>query len=610
MLIEITHFIISMIFITDIKMVPCPCYNNMHHYNVKEVISVRRFFSYYTPYKMLFFVDFFCAVLVGLLELAFPLIVNLFIDELLPSGNWQWILFASAGLLLVYAFNTFMQFIVTYWGHMLGTNIERDIRNDLYGHIQRLSHRFFDNTKTGKLLTRLTNDLMNVGEMAHHGPEDLFIAVMTLLGAFGIMLSIHAELAVISFIIVPFILIIAIYFNKKMTVAFRELFSRVSDFNHMIEDKIGGIRLVQAYANEDREMDNFRRLNEAFRATKLKAYKIMALNTSSTYMLMRLVTVFILIAGAYYTMQGELTFGEFAAFILISNILFKPLEKINAVIELYPNGIAGFKHFTEILREVPDVQEKENAIPLSDVRGLIEYDNVTFGYEEKKVLNNISLTIHPGETIAFVGPSGAGKTTLGALLPRFYDVSDGQIKIDGTDIRDYTLPTLRESIGTVQQDVFLFSGTLRDNVAYGKPDATDAEVYDAIEKAQLKSLVDGYPRGLDTVVGERGVKLSGGQKQRISIARMFLKNPPILILDEATSALDTATELEIQKALNLLSEGRTTLVIAHRLATIKNANRIMVVTNDGIVESGTHDELLNINKGKYRALHEAQYRFS
>ncbi|HIV81313.1 MAG TPA: ABC transporter ATP-binding protein/permease [Candidatus Salinicoccus merdavium] len=591
-------------------MIPCPCYNNIHNYNVKEVVSVRKFFSYYVPYKMLFFVDFFCAVLVGLLELAFPLIVNLFIDELLPSGNWQWILFASAGLLLVYAFNTFMQFIVTYWGHMLGTNIERDIRNDLYGHIQRLSHSFFDNTKTGKLLTRLTNDLMNVGEMAHHGPEDLFIAVMTLLGAFGIMLSIHAELAVISFIIVPFILIIAIYFNKKMTVAFRELFSRVSDFNHMIEDKIGGIRLVQAYANEDREMDNFRKLNEAFRATKLKAYKIMALNTSSTYMLMRLVTVFILIAGAYYTMQGELTFGEFAAFILISNILFKPLEKINAVIELYPNGIAGFKHFTEILREVPDVQEKENAVPLTNVRGHIEYDDVTFGYEEKKVLENISLTIHPGETIAFVGPSGAGKTTLGALLPRFYDVSGGQIRIDGTDIRDYTLPTLRENIGTVQQDVFLFSGTLRDNVAYGKPDATDEEVYDAIGKAQLKALVDGYPRGLDTVVGERGVKLSGGQKQRISIARMFLKNPPILILDEATSALDTATELEIQKALNLLSEGRTTLVIAHRLATIKNADRIMVVTNDGIVESGTHDELLNIDNGEYKALHDAQYRFS
>ncbi|WP_097040372.1 ABC transporter ATP-binding protein [Salinicoccus kekensis] len=573
-------------------------------------MPVRKFFSYYAPYKLLFFTDFFSAVLVGLLELAFPLIVNLFIDELLPSGNWRWIIFAAAGLLLIYAFNTFMQFIVTYWGHMLGTNIERDIRNDLYGHIQRLSYRFFDNTKTGKLLTRLTNDLMNVGEMAHHGPEDLFIAVMTLLGAFGIMLSIHPELAVISFIIVPFILIIAIYFNKKMTVAFRELFSRVSDFNHMIEDKIGGIRLVQAYANEEREMDNFKRLNEAFRATKLKAYKIMAFNNSSTYMLMRLVTVFILIAGAYYTMQGELTFGEFAAFILISNILFKPLEKINAVIELYPNGIAGFKHFTEILREVPDVEEHEDAVELRNVKGHIEYEDVTFGYENKHVLENISLTIRPGETVAFVGPSGAGKTTLASLLPRFYDVTGGRIKIDGTDIRDYTLSSLRQNIGTVQQDVFLFSGTLRDNVAYGRPDATDAEVYAALEKAQLKSLVDGYSRGLDTVVGERGVKLSGGQKQRISIARMFLKNPPILILDEATSALDTATELEIQKALNRLSEGRTTLVIAHRLATIKNADRIMVVNQDGIAESGTHEELVNINDGHYRALHDAQYRFS
>lgn len=571
---------------------------------------MRKFFSYYAPYKLLFFTDFFSAVLVGLLELAFPLIVNLFIDELLPSSNWRWIIFAAAGLLLIYAFNTFMQFVVTYWGHMLGTNIERDIRNDLYGHIQRLSYRFFDNTKTGKLLTRLTNDLMNVGEMAHHGPEDLFIAVMTLLGAFGIMLSIHAELAVISFIIVPFILIIAIYFNKKMTVAFRELFSRVSDFNHMIEDKIGGIRLVQAYANEEREMDNFRRLNEAFRATKLKAYKIMALNNSSTYMLMRLVTVFILIAGAYYTMQGELTFGEFAAFILISNILFKPLEKINAVIELYPNGIAGFKHFTEILREVPDVEERDDAVELRNVKGHIEYEDVTFGYENKHMLENISLTIRPGETVAFVGPSGAGKTTLASLLPRFYDVTGGGIKIDGTDIRDYTLSSLRQNIGTVQQDVFLFSGTLRDNVAYGKPNATDAEVYAALEKAQLKSLVDSYPRGLDTVVGERGVKLSGGQKQRISIARMFLKNPPILILDEATSALDTATELEIQKALNRLSEGRTTLVIAHRLATIKNADRIMVVNRDGIAESGTHEELVNINNGHYRALHDAQYRFS
>lgn len=569
---------------------------------------MKRFFSYYAPYKLLFFVDFFCAVVVGLLELAFPLIVNLFIDELLPSGNWRWIILAAAGLVVIYFFNTFLQFVVTYWGHMLGTNIERDIRNDLYGHIQKLSYRFFDNTKTGKLLTRLTNDLMNVGEMAHHGPEDLFIAVMTLLGAFLIMLNIHVELAIISFIIVPLILIIAIYFNKKMTVAFRELFSRVSDFNHMIEDKVGGIRLVQAFANEDREMTSFRKLNEAFRTTKLKAYKIMAMNTSSTYMLMRLVTVFILIAGAYYTMRGELTFGEFAAFILISNILFKPLEKINAVIELYPNGIAGFNHFTEIMREEPDVADRENASQLTDVSGRISYQNVTFGYDNKTVLEDISLTINPGETIAFVGPSGAGKTTLCSLLPRFYDVTDGQITIDGEDIRDYTLHSLRKNIGTVQQDVFLFSGTLRDNVSYGRPDASDEEIYDALEKAQLKELVDEYPRGLETVVGERGVKLSGGQKQRIAIARMFLKNPPILILDEATSALDTATEIQIQTALNRLAEGRTTLVIAHRLATIKNADRIMVVTKDGIAESGKHDELLDLDDGIYKSLHDAQFR--
>ncbi|HBV24001.1 MAG TPA: multidrug ABC transporter ATP-binding protein [Jeotgalicoccus sp.] len=568
---------------------------------------VKKFLSYYAPYKVLFTVDFLSAVIVGLLELAFPVIVSMFIDELLPTGNWQWILIAALGLVFIYLFNTFLQFVVTYWGHMLGTNIERDIRNDLYGHIQKLSFRFFDNTKTGKLLTRLTNDLMNIGEMAHHGPEDLFIAVMTLLGAFGIMYYIHPELAIIAFIVVPLILVIAIYFNKKMTVAFRELFGRVSEFNHLIGDKIGGIRLVQAFASEKEEFEAFKKINDSFRATKLKAYKIMSFNTSSTYMLMRLVTVFILIAGAYYVMQGELTYGEFAAFILISNVLFKPLEKINAVIELYPNGIAGFKHFLDTMAVQPDIKESDDAVELTDVRGNIRYSNVSFKYEEKNVLTDISFNISPGETIAFVGPSGAGKTTLCSLLPRFYDVSEGSIAIDGTDIRDLTLSSLRENIGTVQQDVFLFAGTLKENVAYGKPDATDEEVYDALEKAQLKELVDSYRDGLETIVGERGVKLSGGQKQRIAIARMFLKNPPILVLDEATSALDTATEMYIQDALNRLAEGRTTLVIAHRLATIKNADRIMVVTTDGIAESGTHEELLSLDNGVYKGLHQAQF---
>lgn len=568
---------------------------------------MRRFFSYYKPYKGLFMLDFSSAVFVGLLELLFPLIVSGFIDNLLPTGNFKLIFIATLGLLAVYILNTFLQYIVTYYGHLLGTNIERDIRNDLYSHIQYLSYRYFDNTKTGKLLTRLTNDLMNIGEMAHHGPEDLFIAIMTLLGAFGIMFWINPELAVISFVIVPLILVIAIYFNKKMTVAFRELFGRVSEFNHLIEDKIGGIRLVQAFAREEDEIKAFKEINTRFRETKLKAYKIMALNNSISYMLMRFVTVFILIAGAYFVLNDKISYGDFAAFILISNILFKPLEKINAVIELYPNGIAGFKHFTETMNEVSDIQEKENPIVLKDTTGEIKYENVNFSYEDKKILNDLSFEVSSGETVALVGPSGAGKTTITNLLPRFYDVTSGSIKIDGIDIKEYSLKSLRENIGIVQQDVFLFSGTLRENVAYGKPNATDEEIYDALYKAQLKDLVDSYEDGLDTVVGERGVKLSGGQKQRISIARMFLKNPPILILDEATSALDTETEREIQSALNRLAVGRTTLVIAHRLATIKNADRILVVTPNGIEESGSHEELLENTEGIYRALHDAQF---
>lgn len=551
--------------------------------------------------------DFSSAVFVGLLELLFPLIVSGFIDNLLPTGNFKLIFIATLGLLAVYILNTFLQYIVTYYGHLLGTNIERDIRNDLYSHIQYLSYRYFDNTKTGKLLTRLTNDLMNIGEMAHHGPEDLFIAIMTLLGAFGIMFWINPELAIISFVIVPLILVIAIYFNKKMTVAFRELFGRVSEFNHLIEDKIGGIRLVQAFAREEDEIKAFKEINTRFRETKLKAYKIMALNNSISYMLMRFVTVFILIAGAYFVLNDKISYGDFAAFILISNILFKPLEKINAVIELYPNGIAGFKHFTETMNEVSDIQEKENPIVLKDTTGEIKYENVNFSYEDKKILNDLSFEVSSGETVALVGPSGAGKTTITNLLPRFYDVTSGSIKIDGIDIKEYSLKSLRENIGIVQQDVFLFSGTLRENVAYGKPNATDEEIYDALYKAQLKDLVDSYEDGLDTVVGERGVKLSGGQKQRISIARMFLKNPPILILDEATSALDTETEREIQSALNRLAVGRTTLVIAHRLATIKNADRILVVTPNGIEESGSHEELLENTEGIYRTLHDAQF---
>ncbi|WP_144467263.1 ABC transporter ATP-binding protein [Bacillus toyonensis] len=568
---------------------------------------LRKFFSYYKPYKGLFILDFSCAVIAGLLELGFPLIVNQFIDKLLPGQNWTLILWACFGLLAVYMLNAGLQYVVTYWGHMLGVNIETDMRQKLFDHIQKLSFRFFDNNKTGHLISRLTNDLMEIGEIAHHGPEDLFIAVMTLVGAFSFMMMINWKLALLTFFVIPFLLWLALYFNKKMTGTFRRLFSDVADFNACIENNVGGIRVVQAFGNEKFEKDQFAVNNARFRTTKLMAYKIMALNSSISYMLMRLVTLFVLICGTWFVLQGELTYGGFIGFVLLTNIFFRPIEKINAVIESYPKGIAGFKRYVELLETEPDIVDSKDAIEVKHVHGDIHYNNITFGYENKEpILNDISLKIHAGETVAFVGPSGAGKTTLCSLLPRFYEQESGSIQIDGIDTKEMTLSSLRKQIGIVQQDVFLFSGTIRENIAYGNLQASEAAIWQAVKRAQLEDLIYSQPDGLDTVIGERGVKLSGGQKQRLAIARMFLKNPPILILDEATSALDTETELAIQKSLVELAVGRTTLVIAHRLATIKNADRIVVVNKDGIAEQGSHEELIE-RGGGYSRLYEAQF---
>ncbi|HDR7478196.1 TPA: ABC transporter ATP-binding protein [Bacillus toyonensis] len=568
---------------------------------------LRKFFSYYKPYKGLFILDFSCAVIAGLLELGFPLIVNQFIDKLLPGQNWTLILWACFGLLAVYMLNAGLQYVVTYWGHMLGVNIETDMRQKLFDHIQKLSFRFFDNNKTGHLISRLTNDLMEIGEIAHHGPEDLFIAVMTLVGAFSFMMMINWKLALLTFFVIPFLLWLALYFNKKMTGTFRRLFSDVADFNACIENNVGGIRVVQAFGNEKFEKDQFAVNNARFRTTKLMAYKIMALNSSISYMLMRLVTLFVLICGTWFVLQGELTYGGFIGFVLLTNIFFRPIEKINAVIESYPKGIAGFKRYVELLETEPDIVDSKDAIEVKHVHGDIHYNNITFGYENKEpILNDISLKIHAGETVAFVGPSGAGKTTLCSLLPRFYEQESGSIQIDGIDTKEMTLSSLRKQIGIVQQDVFLFSGTIRENIAYGNLQASEAAIWQAVKRAQLEDLIYSQPDGLDTVIGERGVKLSGGQKQRLAIARMFLKNPPILILDEATSALDTETELAIQKSLAELAVGRTTLVIAHRLATIKNVDRIVVVNKDGIAEQGSHEELIE-RGGGYSRLYEAQF---
>ncbi|NRR02923.1 ABC transporter ATP-binding protein [Brevibacillus sp. RS1.1] len=568
---------------------------------------LRRFFSYYRPYRGLFILDFTCAVFVALLELGFPLAVNMVVDQLLPSKDWNMIVWACIGLLALYGLNSGMNYVVTYWGHMLGINIETDMRKKLYDHIQKLSFRFFDNTKTGHLLSRLTNDLMEIGEVAHHGPEDLFIAVMTLIGAFLLMFNINEEMALLTFLVIPLLIFFVVHFNRKMTKAFHRLYGDMADFNARVEDNVGGMRVVQAFANEQFENKRFAENNQRFRITKLLSYKIMAQNISVSYVLMRLVNLFVLICGSWFVIQGELTYGEFIAFLLLTNVFFRPLEKINAIIESYPKGIAGFKRYIEIMDTAPDIADAPDAIQVESLKGDISYKSVSFSYDqESSVLQNIDLNIRAGETIAFVGPSGAGKTTLCSLLPRFYEVDGGSISIDGMDIREITLASLRSQIGIVQQDVFLFSGTIRENIVYGKLNASEEEIWEAARLAKLEEFIRSQPAGLETIIGERGVKLSGGQKQRLAIARMFLKNPPILILDEATSALDTETEAAIQQSLQELSKGRTTLVIAHRLATIKNADRIIVVTEQGITEQGSHDQLL-AREGIYSRLYQAQF---
>ncbi|MCJ9754772.1 ABC transporter ATP-binding protein/permease [Neorhizobium sp. BETTINA12A] len=567
---------------------------------------LRRFFSYYRPYRGLFILDFGCAIISGVLELGFPMAVKLFVDRLLLSQEWLLILLASAALLVIYAINTGLMAIVTYWGHMLGINIETDMRRAAFNHLQKLSFSYFDNQKTGHIVGRLTKDLEEIGEVAHHGPEDLFIAIMTFAGALALMFSVNPQLAMITAVVVPLTAWVTSHFGGRMTHNFRRLFQRVGDFNARIEENVGGIRVVQAFANEQHERKLFEQDNQNYRRVKLDAYKLMAASSSLSYMSMRLTQMVVMIAGAYFVLSGELTAGGFIGFLLLVGVFFRPVEKINSVIETYPKGIAGFRRFTELIDTEPDIADAPDAVDVDHLKGEIAYQNVSFGYSpDKPVLENVDLSIRAGETIAFVGPSGAGKTTICSLLPRFYEIGGGSITIDGMDIRAMTKVSLRQQIGIVQQDVFLFGGTIRENIAYGRLGASEADIVEAARQARLEEMLAGLPQGLDTVIGERGVKLSGGQKQRVAIARMFLKNPPILILDEATSALDTETERAIQRSLAELSQGRTTLIIAHRLATIQGADRIVVIDGNGILEQGTHQDLI-AKSGAYTRLHAAQ----
>ncbi len=570
---------------------------------------IQRFFTYYKPHRTLFLIDFSCAVIVALLELAFPLAVQWFIDKLLPTKDWSAIVWVSIGLLVLYLVSSGLQFIVGYWGHKLGINIETDMRQQLFQHVQRQSFRFFDNTKTGHVMSRITNDLFDIGELAHHGPEDLFIAIMTFVGAFWIMLTINVKLALIAIIVVPFLIWLIAFSNVRMNRAWKAMYSNIADVNARVEDSVAGARVVQSFTNEEFEISRFKVDNRKFRRSKLGAYKIMGSTSAGIYLMTRLFVLIVLVVGAWLSFNNQLTYGELVGFVLYVNVLFKPIDKISALLELYPKGMAGFKRFTELLDMEPEVEDAKDAVAVPSLRGDIAFDHVTFGYDEKQgpVLKDINLKVHAGETVAFVGPSGAGKTTICSLIPRFYDVNGGSISIDGMDIRKMTKQSLRSQIGIVQQDVFLFTGTLKENIAYGMLGATDEQIGKAAKRAHLEEFIAGLPDGYETQVGERGLKLSGGQKQRIAIARMFLKNPPILILDEATSALDTETEQIIQTALTELSKNRTTLIIAHRLATIRNADRIVVVTEDGIAEQGGHDELLE-KGGIFANLHQVQYQ--
>ena len=569
---------------------------------------IRRFFSYYWPHRRLFIIDFSSAIVVALLELAFPLAVQWFIDKLLPGQDWKAIIAVSAGLLLLYLFSTFLQFIVNYWGHMLGINIETDMRQQLFQHVQKQSYRFFDNTKTGHIMSRITNDLFDIGELAHHGPEDLFISFMTFIGAFWIMFTLNMKLALVTIFILPFLILLIIISNLRMNKAWDLMYGEIADINGRVEDSVSGIRVVQSFTNQAHEISRFTSNNQKFRLAKLGGYKIMSFSLSGIYIMTRVMTLAVLVVGAWLSYHHQLSYGELVGFVLYVNVLFKPVDKISALMEIYPKGMAGFKRFTEILDQEPEIEDTADAIEVDSLNGDIVFRNVTFRYDDsKEVLNGIHLNIQAGETVAFVGPSGAGKTTICSLIPRFYDVTGGSITIDGMDIRDMTMQSLRSQIGIVQQDVFLFTGTLRENIAYGNLGASNEEIEEAAKRAHLEGLIKSLPNGYETQIGERGLKLSGGQKQRLAIARMFLKNPPILILDEATSALDTETEMIIQKALNELAKNRTTLIIAHRLATIRNANRIVVVTEDGIAEEGRHDELLE-QDGIFARLHQVQFQ--
>ena len=568
---------------------------------------LKRFISYYKPHKKLLMLDMLAALLISITGMVYPVVTNKMLNVYIPQKMYTTIVVAGSVVLVLYTLRYLLRYFVQYYGHLIGVKMQSQMRQDLFSHLQRLSFKFYDDHETGRIMTRITSDLFEVCELAHHGPENILISSVMIILSFGYLVTIDWVLTLIIFTCVPILVVVTFRLRRAMKQAFDDRRKSNATINAQVESSITGIRVTKAYTNANREVEKFAKGDAQFVDASRRAYKAMAMFHSSTSFITDVFNVFILIAGGLFLYSGRISFGDYSTFIVSVNLFISPVNTLIMFMEQFQNGVSGFKRFVEIMEETPE-QEATDAEDLTGVEGVIEFKDVTYAYDtSKEVLHDVNLRLEKGCKLALVGPSGGGKTTLCHLLPNFYRLEQGQILIDGKDIRSLTLDSLRKNIGIVQQDVFLFVGSVRDNIMYGRPDATEEEMMEAARRANIHEYIMTLPEGYDTQIGERGVKLSGGQKQRLSIARVFLKDPAILILDEATSALDNTTEVMIQQALDELCKGRTTLVVAHRLSTIRNADEIAVVLDGRITERGTHEELMAAD-GTYKKLYSLQFR--
>lgn len=570
----------------------------------------RKFIKYYKPYRALFYFDMFCALIVSAIDVAFPQILNWLTKGLFAQGaqiilkSLPWI---AAALLVMEIVRYGCQYFITSWGHVMGARMESDMRQDLFDHLQRLSFSYYDKNNTGEMMSKLVSDLFDISELAHHGPENVLISLLKIVGSFVLMMLINVPMTLILLAVTLIMIAFSIEKNKKMRAIFMDNRKKIAGVNSRVQDSLAGIRVVKSFGNEALEHEKFSDSNLKFLDSKESSYRIMGSFRAGTSFFEGLLFLTVLVSGGLFIAQGTLQLTDLAVYALYINIIINPIDILIEFTELFQKGYSGFRRFIEVVETKPEIVDKPGAVDLKDVKGNIEYKNVSFSYDTaNNVLENIDIQIDAGKTIALVGPSGGGKTTLCSLLPRFYDVTGGSVTIDGHDVRDITLKTLRKAIGIVQQDVYMFAGSIKENIAYGKPDATDEEIMEAAKNANIHDFIVSLDEGYDTYVGERGTRLSGGQKQRIAIARVFLKNPRILILDEATSALDNESERHIQKSLETLSKNRTTVVIAHRLSTIRNADEIIVIGDEGIEERGSHQELIEKN-GIYAKYYNMQF---